>query len=445
MAMLTCLSFCAFQLSLSSCLILNHTYLLIPKILFQMNFKSLMKLTTMFLLGIGVLFFTSCGDDGGPVIDPGTGGINVADGFYITKTGVDPVSNAVLKSETVEDTGFGAQARAGFLANYVYLDAGSYNVVQIQSKEIVKTLGGPRSVSTDAGSGCGFTDYETIASTDGGAAFAVQEAGLYKVSYDALTGEIFYYHIEKVGLIGSATAGGWGADTDIPGSVTAAGGTWEATGVELRAGEFKIRFNCNWNIDRRLNKADNDDFSEGAGYMLFTNFGGSVTNLLPGNEGSNIAISAASEGIYTVKITWAPAAGFAASLTKTGDVTPILFVPDDHEWAITGDATPNGWADDDASNDPIGVDHDFNYEGKTGNTYTWELASIVLSSPGAFKFRSEDNWNENLGWGQLALEGDVSDFSDDGGNISVAATATYKIVLVTSDEGMNYTATFTKQ
>ena len=378
------------------------------------------------------------------MIDPGTGGINVADGFYITKSGVDPIATSLLKSEMVEDAGFAAQARSGFIAKYVYLDAGSYNVVEIKSKEITKTLGGTRAVSTDAGSGCGFTDYETIASTDGGAAFVVQNAGLYKVTYDALTGEILHYHIESVGLIGSATAGGWGADTEIPGSVTAAGGTWEGTGVELRAGEFKLRMNCNWNIDRRLNRANDDDFSEGAGYMLFTNFGGSVTNLLPGNEGANIAISMASEGIYTVKIAWTPTSGFAASLTKTGDVVPITFIPDDHEWALTGDATPNGWADDDMTNDPIGVDHDFNYEGLAGGVYTWELASIVLSSPGAFKFRSEDSWDENLGWGQLTLAGDVADFSDNGGNISVGATGTYKVVMTTADEGDNYTATFTK-
>ena len=86
-----------------------------------------------------IAFTTSCSED--PVVPPSTG-LPVADGFYITKSGVDPVATSKLNAEVVEDDGFSSQSRDGFVASYLYLDAGEYTIVEVVTKAITETLGG---------------------------------------------------------------------------------------------------------------------------------------------------------------------------------------------------------------------------------------------------------------------------------------------------------------
>ena len=403
-----------------------------------MNLKFFAFRASMVLAVCSLIFMSSCGDD--DVDIPVVEGINVGDGFYMAQPDVDPTATDVLVAETVEDDGFSSQDRSGFVANYIFLSGGDYNLVQITSKAITKTYGGTSETITDTGSGCDFNDYDVVTLTDGGAAFNVA-AGLYKVTYDATTSEMVLYKIEKPGLIGSATPGGWGSDVDFTGTVDANGGSWSATEVILREGEYKLRFNCRWSIDRRTDPAAG--FGADNGYQLFTNFGGGLDNLLTGNDGANIPLTAAEEAIYTVDVTWSAADGWAVALTKTGDAPVITFVPDDHMWAIVGDATNPEDADGDGTPDGWQVDTDMNYEGVNAGTYTWKMASIDLV-PGGFKFRANDLWDENIGWGQVELTGDVGDFTDDNGNIKVSTAATYEVILTTSDDGDNYTANFTQ-
>lgn len=401
--------------------------------------KSFKNLLTLFLAASAMIVMTSCGDDDPIIIDPGTDGINVADGFYISAADGDPVATAALTAESVEDADFASQTRAGFVAGYVYMTAGTYNVVEITDKAKTKSLGATAETVTDMSSDCGFNDYILVNLVEDGAGFNVANEGLYKVTYDQMTGEAILYQIQTAGIIGSATEGGWGADTklDETATLTADGGSWSRTNITLRPGEFKVRFNCRWNLDRRIDP--DAGFGADNAYQFFTNFGGSASNLLPGNDGSNIAVTAEEEAVYTVTLNWTPADGFSLNLEKTGEATPITFVPDEHQWAVTGDATPNGWPDD---NDPVGTaDTDMNYEGVDNGTYKWVLESIALV-PGGFKFRTNDSWDENRGWNELTLTGDTSDFSDDGGNIKVATAASYKITLTTSDDGATYTADF---
>lgn len=398
--------------------------------------KSFKNLLVLFVALSAVFVMTSCGDDDPIVIDPGTDGINVADGFYISSASGDPVAAAVLNPESVEDEGFASQTRSGFVANYVYLEADDYNIVEITSKEKTATFGGTAETITDMGSACDYNDYTLITSSADGEAFAVA-AGLYKVTYDQITGEIILYKIETADLIGSSTPNGWGASTQLAGSATAEGGSWTAENIELRQGEWKLRFNCRWNLDRRIDPAAG--FGSDNGYQLFTNFGNAADNLTPGNDDGNIQLAEEDEGIYTATANWSPTDGWSVDLVKTGDVAPITFNPDENQWAITGDATPNGWPVD---GDPATDDIDLNYEGVDSGTYTWVLQSVDLV-PGGFKFRANNAWDKNMGWGgNLTLTGDTADFSDDGGNIKVATAASYKITLTTSDDGDSYTANF---
>ena len=110
-----------------------------------------------------------------------------------------------------------------------------------------------------------------------------------------------------------------------------------AMDVEMREGQWKIRFDCRWTVNRRTM----DDWDPANGYQLFTNFGGSETNLLPG--GANLEVTDTGEGIFTVTVRWDPSTGFTVTREKTDDVVPIDFIPDEHQWGIIGDATPSGW------------------------------------------------------------------------------------------------------
>ena len=399
--------------------------------------KSFKNLLTLCVALSAMVFMTSCGEDD-VVIDPGTDGINVADGFYIAASGADPIATASLTAEQVEDDGFAAQDRTGFVTGFSYLAAGDYQIVEISDKAVAASFGASAEAIEDMVSGCDKNNYTLVKSEAGDAKFAVATSGLYKVTYDPTTSEVVLLDIRGASLIGSATPGGWGADSELSGSVNAEGGSWSATDVEMRAGEYKLRFNCRWTIDRRIDPAAG--FGADNGYQMFTNLGGSAANLVPG--GSNIPFALEDEGLYTATVTWTPADGLSFTAEKTGDVAPITFKPDENQWAITGDATPNGWP----STDPPAIDdHDLNYDGVTGGTYSWSI-TIDLKE-GGFKFRANDEWNKVLGYDELKDGADAAGFGVNAdGNIIVGAgqDGTYTISLFTADEGANYSVTFVK-
>ena len=112
--------------------------------------------------------------------------------------------------------------------------------------------------------------------------------------------------------LGSAVSS-WDDDINMQGIVTASGGSWSVEGLEIESGNgWKVRFNCRWAIDRRIDVTM--PFSNDNGYSYFTNFGGvdgSIDNLAAGNIGSNFNFTEAERGEYTVTVTWDPSTGFA--------------------------------------------------------------------------------------------------------------------------------------
>jgi hypothetical protein len=79
----------------------------------------------------------------------------------------------------------------------------------------------------------------------GGADIVAGDAGYYKLNVDT---NAWTYTIEKTewGLIGDATPGGWGSDTDMTYNVT--DGVWELE-VDLGTGAIKFRANDDWAIN----------------------------------------------------------------------------------------------------------------------------------------------------------------------------------------------------
>lgn len=382
---------------------------------------------------------SSCDDD--PNIGGG-GSIPVGDGFYITKVGVNPIIAQQLLAEKTEADGFSSQDREGFFANFVYLAAGNYNVVSVIDQELNKTYGGPVVASPTTGSDCELGSYILVEEfAEDGAAIAVANAGLYKVMFDNTTKEIILYKIEKFHVIGGATEFGWSLDTRgelvIQGSATETGATFKATGVTLKKGEYKIRYNCRWQIDRRIDP--NQGWLPGNGYGAFTNFGGTAAALAPG--GSNLTIAFGNDGKYTLEVKWSPTTGVTYTATNTEPIAPKAV--NSYDWGIIGSATPIvDWS----------ADTDITLKaGSTATAATYELASIALTEGGEFKIRANNEWSIVLKPGIdiiSTVTGDSNFESTGGGDpnwkVKTGGAGNYKITVSTTNSGEKWSIAFVK-
>lgn len=385
--------------------------------------RKVFNLLPMALLFTSVFLITACEDDEPMPTDPGDGGMTLDDGLYLTVEGQDPVAAAIMTAEVVEDEGFASQDRSGFVAGYMWLEAGDYNVVSIADNEVAATIGGTAETITDDGSACDYNDFTLVTTAVDGPAFTLGTSGFYKVSHDAQTSELIFLPIESVGIIGSATPGDWSSDTPLTGTATADGATYTAEGVTLKNGEWKVRFNCRWTMNRRIDPAGSlSDATNG--YQAFTNFGGAPDRLVPG--GANIA--QAEGGEYTVTVSWTTADGWVASLEKTGDGTTSTFNPDDFQMAVVGDATAGGWGDAAAGEKDQNLVHREN-----GGVHTW-YGVVTFGDSGAYKFRANDDWAFNLG-------GDLAALTQGGDNLTPDAPGSYYVTLSTADEGETWSAT----
>ncbi len=106
----------------------------------------------------------------------------------------------------------------------------------------------------------------------GGADIPVTTAGTYSVMLDLSTPWNYKYILTQWGIIGNATSGGWGSDTDMTPN---ANNTWTIT-TSLSVGKIKFRANDSWDI----------------------NYGGADGKLVAG--GSDIDIATA--GTYTITL-----------------------------------------------------------------------------------------------------------------------------------------------
>ena len=246
------------------------------------------------------------------------------------------------------------------------------------------------------------------------------------MTFDQTTSEMVVYQIVHPGIIGAATPGGWSEDTKLTdGSVTADGGSWSVSDVILRNGEWKVRFNCRWSIDRRLDP--NNGFDPANGYVLFTNFGGSADNLEVG--GSNLVVE--EDGVYTITMNWNSFDGWTMQLERTGDAPVLTFDPNDYNLGVIGSATAGSWDSD----------RDMYYSFDNDNqAHKWY--GVVTFADGDFKIRANDEWNFDLG-GALAADGVEVNLDVAGGNITSPGAGQYYIVISTSDEGDSWQATMT--
>ena len=91
------------------------------------------------------------------------------------------------------------------------------------------------------------TDYGEGLVEKGGNIVMTEPEGFYKVDVDLTSQALTYTAINRVGVIGSATAGGW--DSDQAMTYNATDKCWEIKGITLTEGEMKFRANEAWDLD----------------------------------------------------------------------------------------------------------------------------------------------------------------------------------------------------
>ena len=193
-------------------------------------------------------------------------------------------------------------------------------------------------------------------------------AGEYAITFDKSTGEYSFDEIitfSTIGLIGTATPGGWDTDTDLTQS-SSDPNVWSAN-MTLVDGEAKFRANDAWAIDW-----GSADWPSGTGVA----------------GGDNIPVVG---GDYLVTLN-----------TETGEYS-FQEIVEFQTIGLIGDATPNGWAaDTEMMKDP-------------DDGSMWTLRVILVD--GEAKFRANSDWAINWGAGDFPM----GIGEQDGANIPVTA------------------------
>jgi hypothetical protein len=218
--------------------------------------------------------------------------------------------------------------------------------------------------------------------TQNGANIAVPTAGYYKVEFNDDTGAYAFTALTTpeyptVGIIGTATDGGWDADTNLTKDGTNPH-LWTAT-LTLKDGEAKFRANDAWDMNWGGNTAR-------SGYAT--------------KDGPNVPVTA---GTYFIRFNDATGEYFLMSTLWS---TPFDKI------GLIGPAQAGGWdSDTDLVKDPA-------------NPFIW--SKILTITEGDAKFRANDAWDVN--WGATTFPSGVG--VKDGPNIPAKA-GTYFITINT--------------
>lgn len=324
----------------------------------------------------------------------------VEDGIYLKGAGtalVDFDTKGLLKATRNE---VNQTDRASLLEIFVAVKAGAdgFNIVKVAGA--TKTTYGPGADFVVVGEADRVADdpkvdFQRGSYTETETKFTVPADGLYHVVMDTELGKVVVVPVQYWGLIGAATPGGWGSDTQIP----AAGFdlntmTFEVTNVVMTKADFKFRYSGGWKV---VLDGEVDLGGGVVGVKVNTNYGGAVDALVAG--GANITNEV--NGLYTAKFVWTLGTGYVATLTKTGDLEVINYT--DYEMGLVGD----GLVVD-------GVQHNWDVTTQiqkptvTNETmYTWNFTGVeVTTAGGGFKIRQGQDWNgKSIGYNDVVMAG----------------------------------------
>ncbi len=394
-----------------------------------LSLKSTLKLSSMLILA-ALVTFTSCNKDDEeeeevPVV--------VLDGLYVKGAATayaDFNEKAMMKSTRNE---VGQVDRAELMELYLSVKAtDGFSIVKVAGS--TNTTYGPAAdfalITNPTGDEPSSADFYRGTIEESTTKFTVPEDGFYHVIFDTELNKVVVARVHW-GLIGAATPSGWGGSTDLTESAFDLNTTsWTLTGMELRGGDWKLRYSNGWKIE--LDTVI--DLGGGnIGVKINTNYGGSIDDLEPG--GDNIVNS--DPGVYDVTLTYTLGEGYSLTMDKTGGL-PLT------DWTgVICDAVGTGVSGDNTA--AIADPSSWNWGNKlladgaptkVGDVYTWTWTAATLEANEGFKLRTEDGVapttggaNFDAGFSAVDVANSSSAVADMGGNLSVTTKAAYTIVL----------------
>lgn len=383
------------------------------------------KITKAFLLvAMTMLVIVACKKDEttDPIVTP------VEDGVYVVgaATGVATAGinglMKIAKNEVLQED------RANLLEIYMAVKATDGFNILIVSGSTTKTYGpGADFAMVDA------ADLDAEEPTAGlwrGAIaetadkFTVPEDGLYHIIFDK---ELMIGAIARVkwGVIGAATPGGWSGSTALTaGTFSTTSMTFEIPEITMLVNEWKFRYSDGWKI---IIDPDFDNGSANAGLKVNCNFGGTIGALDAGGANMTIA-DPPGYGVYKVTMTWSLAGGHTAAIEWVKDADPLPSYPE--AMYIVGDATAYGWAT--PGDDAQAIMHKCAGGAPSEGIY-WKICYI--ESGLGFKV-SDAGWGSfNYGFAEIQeYDADGETVTDNGGNMSIATSGMYIVVLNLRDD-----------
>ncbi len=381
-----------------------------------MKLKKLLKLSWMFVAAL-MITFTACDDDDDGGGDPGN---IVEDGVYVKGAGTALTTldakglMQVAKNEVVQEN------RSSLLELYVAVKTGTdgFNIVVVTGGE--ETVYGPGSDfaivaeadlnNDEPKEGLWKGSYEETATQ-----FTVPEDGLYHVMLDTELNKIAIARV-KWGLIGAATPGGWGDNTEMTTTFDLNKMEFVVDEVTMLESEYKFRYSNGWKVilDTVV------DLGEGkTGVKVNSNFGGSLDNLVAG--GDNIAQS--TYAVYKYTMTWELGVGTTVTeeYVKEGEV--LAEYPD--SMYIVGSATAYGW--DTPGDHATAAMHKIAGGGDNDGIF-WKICHLAAGE--GFKLAASGWGDPNLGFAEVnEFDAEGVTVSDNGGNMSVVDGGMYIVVL----------------
>ncbi len=212
----------------------------------------------------------------------------------------------------------------------------------------------------------GSTDFPSGVGTQGGADIPIPGGGQFTVTFNSLTGAYKFVVASDIGIIGNATPGGWGEDTNM--FIDSADSSHYFITIPMTIGEAKFRQDDDWAINWGA-----------TGFPTDTGF----------QNGPNIPIAAA--GKYKI------------DFNKVSGIYTFEEILEFNTIGIIGDATPGGW------------DTDTDLTKDNGNPDLWK--GNILLTDGFVKFRANDAWT--LNWGDTLFPSGIGILN--GQNIPVVA------------------------
>ncbi len=377
--------------------------------------KSILKLS--WLLIIALVSFTACKDDddnGGDNPTPVEDGIYViGEGTALTATDAKGMMKVTRNEVTQED-------RSQLLEIYIAVKAaGTFNIVEV-SGSVTKTYG-PDSDFAIVSEADRDGDEPKVDFWRGGvletdAKFTVSDAGLYHIVMDKELMKVAVAPV-KWGVIGGATPGGWGENTEMPSaSFDLNTMTFEVAEVTLLENEWKFRYSDGWKI---ILDADYDLGDGKKGVKVNTNYGGAVDALVPG--GANI--TNAKYGVYKITMTWTLGSGNSAAIEWVKDAEVLPEYPE--AMYLVGAGTAYGW--DAPGTKDSAIMHKLAGGGDNEGIF-WKICHIEAGQ--GFKL-SAANWvDPNLGFENIGeFDADGVTVTDNGGNLDIAESGMYMIVV----------------